>query len=95
MTLLNKVNSAIQDAAHCAARDWFLRQCRNTSERMYLYYKPKTIAFWIGSEPLSEDWLLVNGLHISPAQTEQQTRQYIIDVAGRLPIIPDNFEVSQ
>jgi len=93
MNLLEKVNNAIQGAAHCAARDWFLRQCRNPSERMYLYYKPKTIAFWIGSEPLNDEWILANGLRISPATTEQQTRQYIIDVAARLPIIPDSFEV--
>ena len=82
-----ELDSKIYGAADAASVDWYRRQCREPFTSMYLYYKPGTIAFWIGENPLNEDWILAENERISPAKTYDAVRSQIIGLAQRLPIL--------
>jgi hypothetical protein len=79
---VNRINSA----AEAAAVNWFPRQCREPFKQMRLYYKPGHIAFWIGSEPLNDDWQETD-LVISCAWTPATAKAQIVEKAHRLPIL--------
>jgi len=57
---------------------------------MYLYYKPLSIAFWIGEEPLNDEWQLADAQRISPAWTTQQVCRHVCNLAKALPILGEN-----
>ena len=85
---LNKMRSQINGAASAAANDWYPRQCKDVYCSMYAYFKPGTIAFWIGENGLTDKWKLVTGERISPAWTIDAVKRHLIDKAQRLPILP-------
>ena len=84
---MDTTQSKIQGAAQVAAKDWYRRQCRDCAVSMYLYFKPDTIAFWIGEYPLNEDWQLAWNERISIGKTQEQVTNDIIQIAQKLPIL--------
>ncbi len=88
MTATEKRESELWGAADATAGDWFRRQCRDVLEPMFLWFKPGTVAFWIGADGLNEDWRKASPLQVSPAWTRDRVKFWIVDIArvNRLPI---------
>jgi len=86
MTATDKRESELWGAADAAAGDWFRRQSRNICEPMFLWYKPGTVAFWIGADGLNEDWRKGSPLQVSPAWTRERVKFWIVDIARSLPL---------
>jgi len=82
-----RIQSKIQSAAEAAAKDWFRRQSANPHVSMYLYYRPGSIEFWIGEEPLNTDWVLANPQRISVNSAIETVTLDIIREAQSLPIL--------
>ncbi|ADC73246.1 hypothetical protein TK90_2761 (plasmid) [Thioalkalivibrio sp. K90mix] len=79
------LQAKIRSAADAASIDWFRRQCADATVAMRLYYKPGEIAFWIGPEPLNEDW--VEDIPITSNMTRTKAAQRIVERAQSLPIL--------
>ena len=86
-TKTESVNSRIYGMAYSASKDWFRRQCANPAERMYFYYKPGEIAFYIGAEPLNNQWVLAMNDRISTGRTQEQICIQLQQIARQLPIL--------
>ena len=74
-------------ALDCAVTDWFKRQCAEPSTRMYLYYKPQHNAYWIGAEPLNDDWILATGETVNGFKTAPQIYTWAYDILSKLPTL--------
>jgi len=82
----------IQSMAYSASKDWYRRQCRNVYASMYFYYKPGTVGdmdfgFYIGESKLNDGWILAWNERISPAKTQPQVENQLIEIARTLPIL--------
>lgn len=87
-TELQTLRSKIYGMADAASKDWFGRQLRNPYASMYFYYKPNQIAFYIGEEPLNDQWELAHPERVSPAKSQNQVCQWMCQIAERLPVLP-------
>lgn len=81
------LQAQIRSAADAAAIDWFRRQCADATVAMRLYYKPGEIGFWIGAEPINEDW--VEDIRITSDMTRTKAAQRIVERAQSLPILSE------
>ncbi len=70
---------------------WFKDQCRNPYTKFYVYYKPSKPgmngAIAIAEQPLNEEWVLGDNVHISPAKTTQVIKRELADKARSWPIL--------
>lgn len=87
MNELDTINSKIYNMADVASKDWFRRQCQDTAVRMYFYYKPGEITFYLGPSPLNDDWQLAQPETVSIGMSTNQVCTMIQRVAKTLPIL--------
>lgn len=87
MARTQQIGSRIFGMADAAASDWFKRQSRNLHAVMYFWYKPGEIAFWIGEEPLSDQWELAHPDRIGAGMTRIEVCAHLQHIARRLPIL--------
>lgn len=80
----------IQSAAAAAANDWFNRQCADLWTPMFLYYKPGSIAFYIGAEPLSDEWVKASPTKVRIDHSAPQVQRWVVDRAQSLPILGES-----
>ena len=71
---------------------WFIRQCRNTFQRYYLYYLEATAEhdggfLFCSEEPPNKDYKLAMAEHVRRDLTVEQNYNRLVDVISRLPIL--------
>lgn len=86
-TRLAVIESMTGSAAEAAAKDWMRRQSANVLARMHVWYKPGTIAFWIGEEGLNDKWQQAEEKRVSPSWTPEQVARHITQIAKQLPLL--------
>ena len=71
---------------------WFIRQCRNTFSKYYLYYLETTAEHDGGiaicsEDPPNKEYKLATTEHIQRHLTVEQNFYRLVDVASRLPVL--------
>ena len=81
----------VQAKLRAELNQWFIKQCRNTSDDYYLYYHPTTPerdgGFLLSKECPGDGYLLGRTEPVHKGKTVEQNFSKLNDVLRRLPIM--------
>ena len=96
MHRLQTIEKLAYELSSKASQEWYIRQCRNVWDQLYLYHKPATETengqLRICGESdtkkaTKEGFGLSSPQRLSPSWTPEQARSFIRETVNRLPIL--------